>query len=262
MPSRCATLAALALATALPTANLRAQTTASATLAGTVFIDTTDTPPANAEVIFERLKLSARTDRAGNFQISGIPAGHHDLVVRSVGYQPFVATMSFGVAQKVEADFMLQPTVTKLDRVDVKGTVDARYAIRLADFESRRRNGPGRFLTSDVFEKAVGQNMSQVLVSMIPGIRTSGKSSRQILVSRRTGKDCAVQAIVNGMVMFNGGGPNFDINSLFTGEVIGLEYYTLANTPAQFSGTAMPRELGGVEVPGGAYCGTVVIWTK
>ncbi|MGV3711118.1 MAG: carboxypeptidase-like regulatory domain-containing protein [Gemmatimonas sp.] len=261
MIARCVSLALLVFAAVISASRVDAQNGAAGSLVGTVFVDTTDVPLANAEVVFAKLKLSARTDREGNFQITGIPAGRHDLVVRSVGYQPFVAKMSFGPAQKVEADFMLQPAVTKLDRVDVKASADPRYATRLADFESRRRSGTGRFLTSDVFEKAVGQNMSQVLVSRIPGVRTAGKSSKQVLVSRRTGKDCAVQTIVNGMVLYNGGQPNFDINSLYTGEVLGIEYYTVANTPAQFSGTAMPRG-GGEEVPGGVYCGTVVIWTK
>jgi len=234
---------------------------AAGSLSGTVFSDSGDVPIANAEISFPNLQLSARSDRNGNFQIAGGPAGPQELVVRLVGYEPFTATIRFRVAQKVEADFMLKPIVTKLAKISVKAAVDTRYAIRLADFEERRRLGAGRFITSDVFEKAEGQNMSQLLISTIPGIRTVGKSSKQVLVSLRS-KTCALQVIINGMVQFNGhsGQEEFDINNVYTGQVIGLEYYTVATTPPQFNGTSGAGDPG--KLSGGSHCGTVVIWTK
>lgn len=227
-----------------------------ASLSGAVLSDSGEVPIANAEITFPKLELSARSDAKGNFRITGVPAGPHELIVRIIGYEPYAATITFRTGQVIEADFMLKPVVTKLARVNVNAAVNPRYAIRLADFEERRRYGAGRFLTADVFEKAEGQNMSQVLISRIPGIRTIGNGSQQTLVSRRGGKlggsNCKVQVIVNGMVKYNGrvGDGDFDVNAVYSGDVIGLEYYTLANTPAQFSGT------------GAAVCGTLVIWTK
>ena len=243
---------------------VRAQTSPSAAaLIGTVYIDTTNARITDAEIVFPKLNLAARTDTAGNFQITGIPVGPQEFIVRRVGYKPYGATITFRLSQKVEADFMLEPIVTKLSRVNVRANADPRYAIRLADFEDRRRIGTGRFLTADVFEHAVGQNMSQVLVSLIPGVRTAGKGTKQVLVGR---DKCAVQVIVNGMTWFNGSQDNVDINSFYTAEVIGLEYYTVANTPSQFNATAArgPMGLPSLEkfIPGGSVCGTVVIWTK
>lgn len=233
-----------------------ASTAAFASLSGAVLSDSGEAPIANAEITFPKRGLSARSDAKGNFRITGVPAGSHELIVRIIGYKPYAATLTFRTGQVIEADFMLKPLVTKLARVNVKAAVNPRYAIRLADFEERRRYGAGRFLTADVFEKAEGQNMSQVLISRIPGIRTIGTGSQQTLTSRRGGKfgsqECKIQVIVNGMVKYNGriGDSDFDVNGVYSGEVIGLEYYTLANTPAQFSGT------------GAAACGTIVIWTK
>ena len=227
---------------------------AAGSLSGSVLADSGDAPIANAEVVFESLKISARSDSKGNFQVTGIPVGPQAVVVRKVGYEPYAATITFGAAQKVEADFILKPVVTKLAKVSVKAAVDSRYTIRLTDFDERRAIGTGRFLTADVFEKAIGQNMSQILMRSIPGIRTIGVGTKQLLVGRTDGRtyNCKVQVIVNGMTRFSGrtGDGDFDINSLYSGEVIGVEYYTLANTPAQFSGT------------GTAICGTIVVWTK
>lgn len=240
---------------------LGAQTAApSGSFSGLVLTDSGDVPIADAEISFPDQKLSARSDSKGNFLIGGLPPGAHALVIRKVGYEPYSATLTIPAGRKIEADIFLKPVMTKLANINVKAAVNPRYAIRLADFEERRRVGMGRFLTSDIFEKAEGQNMSQVLVSLIPGVRTSGKGSKQILVSRRSGKDCAAQVIVNGLVHFNGQEPNFDLNSLYTGQVIGVEYYTVANTPSQFNATA--GSPGRSEIAGGSYCGTVVIWTK
>ena len=226
---------------------------ATGSLSGTVFADSGDVPVANAEISFPNLKLSTRSDNKGNFRITGVPAGAQELNVRVVGYEPFSASMTFRIGQKVEVDFILKSMVTRLPSITVKATADPRYAIRLMDFERRREEGIGRFLSADVFEKADGQDMSQVLMRSIPGIRTVGKGSKQVLASRR-GNTCVLQVIVNNMTRFNGREEEFDINSVITGQVLGLEYYTVASTPPQFSATS-GRD-------GGSHCGTVVIWTK
>lgn len=106
-------------------------------------------------------------------------------------------------------------------------------------------------LAADVFEKAEGQNVSLVLVDGIPGIRTIGTGTQQTVESTRGDrKNCRVQVTVNGLIRYHGrvGDSDFDVTSVYAGQVIGLEYYTFPNTPAQFTGAAVS--------------GTVVIWTK
>lgn len=237
-------------------APLWAQASASGgSLSGTVFLDTTSKTIANAEIVFPKLNRTARSDSAGNFRISDLPAGSHDIVVRMVGYEPFNAIMTFRAAQKVEADFMLRPQVATLDKVNVTAEVDKRFGIRLHDFYDRKRFGMCKFLTSDVFEKADGQAMSAVIRRHIAGIGFTGKGTEQVPVTSR-GKTCPVQIIMNGVTAFNGrvGQLPFDINSINTNNVIGFEFYTVATTPMEFAGT------GGQS--GGAACGTIVIWTK
>lgn len=229
------------------------QDTRTSSLSGAVVTDSGDVPIANAEVVIEGLNMSARSDSKGNFLITGVPVGPHRITVRQIGYEAFTTVLRFRAAEKIEADFVMKPVVTKLAKVDVKGTAASKYAARLQDFEERRKFGNGRFLTSEVFEEAVGQNLSQVLVSRIPGIRTDGKGTQQVLVSRRGTDNCRLQVIVNGLVRYNGrlGDLPFDVNNLYTSEIIGFEYYTSAQTPAQLGGTGA-----------GSVCGTAVFWTK
>lgn len=225
-------------------------------LSGTVFVDTTDKRVANAEVSFPNLRLTVRTDSAGNYRILNLPRGPQELVVRAIGYEPVMATFTLGQETIGEADFMLKPIVTKLERVNITAPADPLYARQLMEFEARRKIGLGRYITSDVFEKSEGLNLSQLLPTKLPGIRIVRTRTAHVLAARRGGVDCFAQVILNGVSVYNGAErePVFDINLLQTQSVIGMEYYTVASTPAQFNRTSA--------VGGGTHCGTVVIWTK
>jgi hypothetical protein len=54
---------------------------------------------------------------------------------------------------------------------------------------------------------------------------------------------------MNGMLLYRSGMTPFNINSIYSQDVIGIEIYTPAATPAQYMGP-------------GSGCGTIVIWTK
>lgn len=253
-------LAGMLLAT-LPSA-LSAQT---ATFAGTVVIDGTSKPLPGAEVGIAALGLTVRSDKAGNFTLTGIPAGKHEIVVRLVGYDPFGAELTFAAGQRVEADVTLTPSSTKLAKVDVRDTLRT-VNPRLVEFEERRQSpGGGRFITSDVFEKMSGSRITDILLGRIPGIKrvnlstssvrplatTRGGQSRALMAGAGT-TNCFVQIALNGAVVYNmdiAKGDYYDIDRLNTAEVIGVEFYTVANTPTRYAGT-------------GANCGTVIIWTK
>lgn len=228
---------------------------------GSVLVDGTNRPLANAEVTFTALKLSTLTDKAGNFKISGLPAGKHDVVVRLVGYEPFSDQLTFGTADKVEADVTLMPLATKLAKVDVKDKKKSDDP-RLAEFEERRLTpGSGRFITADVFEKQSGSRITDILLGRIPGIRRVNMNGTPIrpLATTRGGQgkaimganlNCFVQVVVNNMVMYNSHSTNYyDIDQLNAADVIGVEFYTVASQPLKFNATD-------------SNCGTVVIWTK
>lgn len=225
-----------------------------ATFTGAVVTLGTDAPIRNATIDVDG--RTARSDSAGRFRIGDIAAGVHRIRVRAVGFDSLSTTLTFAVAETVDVDLVMNRVATKLRAVDVKAS-PSEYAIKLADFEERRRVGAGRYLTADVFAKNTGRDVSEVLRSLIPGISTIGTGTKQVLVGRRGGSwNCPVQVILNGMTMYNGSPyqEKFDINSLYVDNVIGVEYYTVATTPLRYNATSGPQ--------GGTSCGTVIIWTK
>lgn len=240
----------------------------SASLSGLVLRDSTERPIPGAQIEISQLKLRTRTDSAGKFYIGGIGRGTFQVDVKFVGYQPSSTRITFE-SSAIEADFLLVPTVTKLEEVEVVdevGAVAKRFAIKLAEFEERRAAGIGRYLTADQFANEQGRSASSIIAARIAGFRIMRAQGRSWLASGRdqSGRSpsrsegipvpqgCYVQIILNGRIEYGGqSGQNlFDIDALNSLDIIGMEFYSLANTPSRFKNT------------GASQCGTVIIWTK
>lgn len=237
---------------------LRAQ----GSLIGSVISDPGNKPLLNAEVLLVDLDRSVRSDSLGAFRLTNIPAGAHQIIVRLTGYEPWKGTLQFREGQPIEADFVLQALATQLARVQINASGSSTDP-RLAEFEARRKSGGvGHFVTADIFEKAKGRNLADVILERIPGLRAVGNTGEKVLSSLHDGAiRCAVQVILNGTAVFTGapGQPTFNINSILSEDVIGFEYYTTSATPIRYMGTGARSEMGN---PQGAPCGTAVIWTK
>jgi hypothetical protein len=212
------------------------------------------------EVSLPQLKKSTRTDATGAFRITDIAPGEHAVIARFPGFEPLTAAVTFARGQVLEADLVMTPVIAKLDTVEVK---DKLVDIRLVDFEERRKLGVGRFLDTQFFEKNKDRQTAIILTGSIPGIHTLGNTDEKFIVSSRptsNPKKCYVQVVVNGNVMYNGyqGQPEFDINSIQAGDILGVEYYTVAEVPARYNATggSDPQKVAG------PACGTLVVWTK
>lgn len=247
-----------------------------ASIGGTVLSDPSEQPLANAEVVLSRLNRSTRSDSAGNFLFTGLPAGKHQIVVRLVGYLSSTMEISVRATQSFDADFMIKPIATTLEKFDVKGKESGAW--KLAQFEERRAIGFGTYVTKEEFEKEGGRPPSSILRSKLAGLKIIQVNGQSFLASSRGGgvqgsqraqrsglnrlpNACYMQVVVNGIVRWDGSGADgrgprpemFNIDDLSAREIIGLEFYTTANTPAQYNGTRGLDSLG---------CGTVIVWTK
>ena len=169
---------------------------------------------------------------------------------------------------------MMTAVVKRLDTVKVE---DKLADLRLRDFEERRAVGLGRFLTTDVFVKNRDRQLAEVLLGSIPGVRAVDETrvEKFIVAGRGSGANhpCYVQVVLDGISIYAGreGQPEFDINSLDTGDVLAVEFYTPATTPPRFNVTGGGRVWSGVYIaarerwrrgkPVGPVCGTLVIWS-
>ncbi|MBC8089084.1 MAG: carboxypeptidase-like regulatory domain-containing protein [Phycisphaerae bacterium] len=241
-----AATATVVAALAAPQHRLAAQT---ASLLGTVVADSSKRPLPNAEVLLSNLDRSMRTDSAGRFLFSGVKAGKHKLVVRLVGYEPVNATITFDASNAVESEVVLRRMGTTLSTVNVKGT--AAYSVREATFDENRKNA-GRFLTRDVFEQSNGRPLVGLIVTKFSGLRVVTTGGKDVIAATRGAggnRDCYLQIILNGLNVSRSG--LFDLNTINSVNVIGLEFYSAATTPSKYNQFDM-----------GAACGTIVVWTK
>lgn len=213
-------------------------------------------PLRDAEVRFDSLKLRARTDSTGSFQLVGIPAGRHAVEVRHPGYALLDTVLTFTGRDTLTTSFLLD---------DAADTVDA-TAVKMAQFERRRERGLGWFITRDDIDDGYDRELSEVLRRRIPGIALNRNRSNGVAVASARGfgsmtqqsagdgfpPACYVQVYVDGVRIFGAGeGQNpVDINDWRPSDIEGIEFYPgMQQTPAEFSGR-------------GASCGTLALWLR
>ncbi len=176
-----------------------------------------------------------------------------------------------------------------LPTVPVTAEAELVRSAKLREFDRRRSNGIGRFLTEADLEKDQYRKLSDVL-RKLPGIhmvRSKGTRGASPLaeyavssrgsatiehVSPTFGKNCPVAIWLDGVAVYRGldrgvdpafgarsgappqtvrlDEPPFDINSIMTNHVAAIEFYSGPAT--------MPAELNVTQ----GTCGALVIWTK
>ena len=175
-----------------------------------------------------------------------------------------------------------------LPTVPVTASTELVRTAKLREFDRRRSNGIGRFLTEGDLEKDQYRKLSDVLrklpgitfsrakgtpgVSPLAEFAVSSRGSATITnVSPIFGKNCPIAIWLDGVPVyrgldrnasrgaFNGGNPPvpgqvgeppFDINSIVTHHIAAIEFYAgPATMPPEFNATQ-------------GTCGALVIWTK
>jgi hypothetical protein len=196
----------------------------------------------------------------GAFRVSRLRVGEHELLVQAVGYAPVRATVPLAAGPPLELDVELEPLPPVLDSVVTVADADAPRNVNIADFDARHAMGFGRFITSAELLRERGRSRDAVLRARVPGVRYYDEAGKVVAASARAGgagagrnaPRCYVNVIVDGVLRYGVGtpAPLFDVRSLETSRVAGVEYYTAASLPAE------------VNLRGEAPCGTLVIWLQ
>jgi hypothetical protein len=261
------------LALALTTVVANVSHAQRAIFSGVVLIDASEKPLAGAEISLTALNRSTRSDSAGIFVFTGLPAGRQRIVVRLPGYEPISTDIVLQEDKPLEVDLSLRPATTQLATLEVKAATSP-HAWRLVDFEDRRKMGIGKFLTQEEIAKEGGRPLSSFLLKKIAGLRILQLNGERFLASSRGGgasgnkspsgpsarfknfpAACYLQIVINGRIEYNGtdGQDPYDVDRLNSLDIIGFELYTTAQTPVQYNMTRGSA---------GGPCGTAIIWTK
>lgn len=172
-----------------------------------------------------------------------------------------------------------------LPAVPVTASADLVPGAKLREFDRRRSNGIGRYLTEADLEKDQHRQLSDVLKRLPGMLMVRARSSAAVFVvssrgsatiyheSPTFGKNCPVAVWLDGVPVYRGldratigragafgggsvpqtggiGEPPFNVNSIMTNHVAAIEFYAGPAT--------MPAELNATQ----GTCGALVIWTK
>jgi len=244
MSRRSASVAlASALCVALQTGASRpamAQTTSG--VIGHIFDERTNQVLIDVLIFVDSARRDVSISSQGRFVLSNLKAGPHRVEVRAIGYRPHILEMMLVEGQVMERDFAMVFTGDRLPDVSVEAR-NSKLLPRFADFERRRVNGMGTYITRDEIKSRGYTRMGDALRA-VKGVRVDCGPV-----------DCAIHMVRS----IAGCGPSFYVDGH-------LARSFAESTPiTDVQGIEVYR--GGAEAPGefagdGAMCGVIVIWTR
>jgi carboxypeptidase family protein len=193
------------------------------------------------------------TDERGHFRISGIPSGRVMLMIRRIGFVSLPSVLEVVAGDTLRSSFALERVVPQLDTVTVAARIPDSP---LKEFEERRRQGVGQFMTREQIEKLHFLETATYLLTF-----TSTQSNGRILLNLRDRplRDCPFQFFIDGVLVRT---PDLIADLPRPSELAGIEVYSGAATiPIQYKPLGDGASTGS-SLNGGASCGVVLLWTR
>lgn len=195
----------------------------------------------DAEVTVNPLGLKGTTDFSGDARFSRVPRGVYTVHARRIGYQPLATELRLSGRDSLEVVLLLQPMTQELATVTVEGTPSSPF---LKEFEQRRRQGKGYFITESELLKSSGSGLESIVASRIPGITLRAGRLTSTRGTNSTRKDrCLVSVYWNGIRIGS------DPTAVPLNFVGGIEYYPSGRVPVEYS------DLGN-------DCGAMLLWPR
>ena len=168
MAGKASVIVAAALLVAAPLLTRREAALAQGTTVLVVGVSDAMTGQAltGAEVIFPELGRGGHTDGLGEARIGGIPVGSHRIRVRMIGYAAADTVLPFQ-GDTTGIVFRLEHTAVQMEAVEVKAAGPS----RLREFEMRRAQGIGKYLTVDQLERDKDREFGVVAMTRFPGLQ-------------------------------------------------------------------------------------------
>ncbi len=228
---------------------------AAQSIRGTVLSHTTEQgiPDATVMLVTQEgaIKSITLTDSAGYYSFATVAPGIYSLRADAAGFNTLNGVL-FRVRASQTLSFHLRLwELTELAPVVVEAEREPFAPGPLAGFYERQQMGRGSFLTREDMERQGSARFTDVL-RMVPGVDIVPlRSSYTVRMKNavRVSGDCPpvlwVDNVKWGSIDLDGG-PD---RELFPSDLEGIEIYTPAQVPPEFSSTE-------------ALCGVIVVWTK
>ncbi|MBW3570216.1 MAG: TonB-dependent receptor [Gemmatimonadetes bacterium] len=197
----------------------------------------------------------ARTDSAGGFALQAPRPGSYWLLGSAPGYETSETDLFAVGAEGTRVGFVIGRAAVVLDTVTARSAAGPADRLWYGGFHQRMaENNGGRFITAEQIERQRFVQMADVLRSIpslevLVGAAADYGDTRTLRVRLRhplsVRGQCWSNIYLNGMRV-----EGESIQNINPAELEGIEVYTTAAIPAQFSSSM------------GSACGVIVIWTR
>ena len=216
----------------------------SASIKGRVADRSTGRPVTHAELTIVGEERSTRTDSLGLYEFRRVPTGVLQINVRALGFPASSFLIEILPGQQAERPVILDRTEAQaLPELSVTAAAPTTN-YRLVDFERRRQNGRGQFLTEDDILRSGAGSVADAVKNMRGVVYECGGGAGCYVRMVRAPMRCLPEFVVDGQVM-NDFGPHTPIR-----DIVALEVY---NGPADVPGEFAGRNSG---------CGVLVLHTR
>jgi len=212
-----------------------------------VFDANTGEPIEGAQVSDVLSKMSSLTTKTGTVSLVFLPDSGSIIRVQKIGYQPATMVVKISPEDTLPITMLLTAAATTLPTVVTKDSAPRYVSPGLREFEGRRKQGFGHFITEAELRKNDSKRMTSI-VRTLPSIRivcpaTGTRRSECWAVSVR--RSCAVDVYVNGAMSTDN-----DLEKLAVSDYAAVEFYSgPATIPAEYNKT-------------GSSCGVLLFWMR
>src|ERR1019366_4036486 len=112
--------------------------------------DTSLVPLRGARISILRTSLQVGTGPNGRFRIVDVPSGQYIVIVRRAGFHPTSAVLQVSPSDTLRLSYTLSAAPAELTPVTITAQ---RQSPRMMEFENRRKQGQGEFMTQEQIEK-------------------------------------------------------------------------------------------------------------
>lgn len=211
-------------------------------LIGRIFDEKTNQVLTDVLIFVDSTRHDVSVSSQGRFVLSNLGSGQHRVEIRAIGYRPHVLQVSLLDGQVLEREFAMFFTGDKLPELAVEAR-NSKLLPRFADFERRRQNGMGAYITRDEIASRGYMKIGEAVRS-VKGVRVNCGEVDCIVHMARAPTNCFPTYYVDGRLARS------FAESTPMNDVQGIEVYRgAAEMPGEFTGA-------------GAMCGVIVIWTR
>jgi hypothetical protein len=203
---------------------------------------------AKAEIRVTNTSFHAETGTDGRFELTGLPSGSVEVIVRRLGFAPAKIPLQLDSGELRDIRVLLSPVVMMMDSVSVVAdapVIEKAYG----GFEQRKSRGFGTFITREQIEKK-NPRVTTDLFRTVSGVKLLRENGTPTVVSTRLGTMayCPVRYFIDG-TSYPLYGQSID-TMIQVVDIGAIEVYP--------GGATVPPQFGGRE----SACGVVAIWTR